>query len=183
MRWSRSFDATSCFSVYFSSVSHFTHSGVWGNVVWVHSNSLEIIFVLCGTIYSMKNKFVSQQKLNALNHIATAVYVRARVFRVLLLHDVSFFILSALDVIIYVESLVNVYAHAHSRFEEMKSWHHMSEQKFSNSSMFSHFCLFLTFPITWALWGLTVWWFLPRNQMEILRAWMLKKKLRLPTRN
>lgn len=68
------------FRLLFFFFSFYSLYGVWGNVVWVHSNSLEIIFVLCGTIYSMKNKFVSQQKLNALNHIATAVCVCAPAF-------------------------------------------------------------------------------------------------------
>lgn len=60
-----------------------------------------------------RNKFVSQQELNALNHIATAVCVCAHV---LLLRDVAFFSSLAFDVIIYAELLVNAYAHVHARF-------------------------------------------------------------------
>lgn len=46
------------------------------NRVSEQSDSLKIIFVLCGTIYKRrKNKFVSQLQLNALNHIVTAMCV------------------------------------------------------------------------------------------------------------
>lgn len=114
MRWSWSSGATSCFSVYFFLWFYFsvclrksnTNStcttciySVSETWMWMQSNSLEIIFVLCGTIYNeyiflyiVRNKFVSQQKLNALNHIATQrLCVCVSVFQVSLLREVSFF--------------------------------------------------------------------------------------------
>lgn len=131
MRWSWSSGATSCFSVYFFLWFYFsvclrksnTNStcttciySVSETWMWMQSNSLEIIFVLCGTIYNeyiflyiIRNKFVSQQKLNALNHIATQRLCVCVCFSSLA-SSRSFFFLNLLTlrlrVIIYMESVM-----------------------------------------------------------------------------
>lgn len=159
MRWSWSSGATSCFSVYFFLLFYFsvclrksnTNStcttciySVSETWMWMQSNSLEIIFVLCGTIYNeyiflyiIRNKFVSQQKLNALNHIATQRLCVCVCFSSLA-SSRSFFFFQSFDSPSPCYYLYGI-SHARSRYEEMKSWHHMSEQNFSNWSMVFYF--------------------------------------------